>query len=103
MPTDYWHTYGRFPDGGSSLAMFERPTIAATNRICTSTVLESSKGIVDGIDTPIEKSVNRQIETIRYYNLSGQQISNLEGEHIVIQYIIYKDGSFESRKIICHK
>lgn len=98
-----WHTYGRFPDGGSSLAMLERPTIAATNRICTSTVLESSKGIVDGIDTPIGKSVNRQIETIRYYNLSGQQISNLEGEHIVIQYIIYKDGSFESRKIICHK
>ena len=94
-----WHTYGRFPDDGASLALFERPTIAATNRICTSIVLESS----NGIDTPIEESVNRQIETIRYYNLSGQQISNLEGEHIVIQYIIYKDGAFESRKIVCHK
>ncbi len=94
-----WNTYGRFPDGGTSLAMFERPTIAMANRICTNTSLEVTKHVVDGIEYPMKNPTHREIEAITYYNISGQQISNLEGEHIVIQYILYKDGTSTSRKI----
>ena len=93
------NTYGRFPDGGTSLAMFGRPTIAMANRICTNTSLEVTKHVVDGIEYPMKNPTHREIEAITYYNISGQQISNLEGEHIVIQYILYKDGTSTSRKI----
>lgn len=93
-----WNTYGRFPDGGSTLAMFERPTIAMANRICTTTTLEESKKVADRVEHHIEDSANRQIEAIRYYNLRGQQISSFEGEHIVIQHITYKDGTSVSGK-----
>jgi hypothetical protein len=42
----------------------------------------------------------RQIASIRYYNLGGQQVLNTETEPIVIQHIIYTDGTTLSRKIV---
>ncbi len=91
-----WNTYGRFPDGSHSLALFERPTIDSPNRPCTSTTLETP----DGINSTFAKKTDHQIAAIRYYNLGGQQVSNIQAEHIVIQHIIYKDGSTLSRKIV---
>lgn len=91
-----WNTFGRFPDGGHDLAMFERPTIDNPNRMCTSTVMEAPNAINDSI----VGSAGRQIVAIRYYNLKGQRISNVEAENIVIQHIVYKDGSMQSRKIL---
>ncbi len=91
-----WNTFGRFPDGGYELAMFERPTIDHPNRMCTSTTLEAPNAINDSI----VGSAGHQIVAVRYYNLKGQQISNIEAESIVIQHIVYKDGSTQSRKIL---
>lgn len=92
-----WFTFGRYPDGGGELALFERPTIDNANRVCTSTQFTSSGGEAD-IPTP-HINTDRQIQSIRYFNLYGQQISSFEGEQIVIQQILYKDGTSISRKI----
>ena len=91
-----WYTYGRFPDGGHSMAQFERPTIGNQNRLCTTTALETS----GDIGNSVAKKTMRQIASIRYYNLGGQQVLNTETEPIVIQHIIYTDGTTLSRKIV---
>ena len=91
-----WKTYGRFPDGSHTLAMFERPTIGNSNRLSTNTVLETP----DGMDNHVTENTTHHVVAVRYYNLSGQQIINIEAERIVIQQIIYSDGSTQSRKIV---
>lgn len=91
-----WYTYGRIPDGGSHLAMFERPTIDNSNRICTSSVIESNLNISNNI----KKSDNNQIVSIKYYNLNGQQIADIRKENIVIQKILYSDGQSKTVKVI---
>lgn len=95
-----WFTYGRYPDGGSSLAMFERPTICNTNSICTSTEITVPKfeqNINDGI---IQNIGTKQVVDIEYYNLKGQRISNIGAERIVIQRVVYSDGSSVSKKVL---
>lgn len=94
-----WNTFGRFPDGGQNLTMFERPTIDNSNRICTSTVLETP----DGINESTAENADHQIAAIRYYNLRGQQVSDVDAERIVIQHIVYKDGTTQSRKIVNYR
>lgn len=95
-----WQSYGRFPDGADRLALFDRITIGQTNHISTQTEI-----YVPDMSTEVE-SVQlpraRQIVSIRYYNLSGQQISDPAKTHIFIRRIIYDDGSVESKKIVEH-
>lgn len=91
-----WQTYGRFPDGGNCLALSERPTIETPNRVCTNTVLERP---CDPADSLFIYNVDRQVVGILYYNLNGQQITDLEGQRCIIQRIIYNDGSSVSRKV----
>lgn len=95
-----WNTYGRFPDGGHNLAMFERPTISNTNRILTSTIVEDQNVFFpnDIVDTDLGSS-DAQIASIKYYNLNGQQISNVRGSQLVIQQFIYKNGSTKTCKV----
>lgn len=92
-----WFTYGRYPDGGSSLALFERPTIENANRLCTST--ELTHEVITAITSPLEDETDREIVAVRYYNLNGQQLSGTGRERIVIQHIIYRDGTRRSRKL----
>lgn len=92
-----WYTYGRYPDGGNNLAMFDRPTIERSNRVSTSTIVESYKNPSDMIDVV---NATNQIVSIKYYNLRGQEIENLLDEPVVIQCITYSDGSTRSRKVI---
>lgn len=96
-----WNTYGRFPDGGHNLAMFERPTISNTNRILTSTIVEDQNVFFpnDIVDTDLGSS-DAQIASIKYYNLNGQQISNVRGSQLVIQQLIYKNGSTKTCKVL---
>ena len=91
-----WCTYGRFPDGSQSLAMFERPTIDAQNRQCTTTVLETPDGITD---MAAEDTGHGGIAAVRYYNLNGQQTTDIRAGQIVVRHIIYRDGWTQSRKI----
>lgn len=92
-----WHTFGRFPDGGNALAMFERPTIGNVNRTCTGTDIEVQH---DNIVTSVVPDIaERRIIDVRYYNIKGQQITNIKSEHIVIQQRIYDDGTQTTRKI----
>ena len=94
-----WHTYGRYPDGGTNLAMFDRPTINASNRLCTSTSIEIPDHHHNGIETPMQNKQKMEIASVTYYNLKGQRVSNPETELIVIQCVVYKDGTRQSRKI----
>lgn len=94
-----WQTYGRFPDGGDSLAMFGRPTIELPNHLLTSTTLVPSIVIPDSTYDMISEGASTEIASIRYYNLHGMPITNLQGNQVVIQRIIYKDGHSESRKL----
>ena len=96
-----WNTYGRFPDGGHNLAMFGRPTISNTNRILTSTIVEDQNVFFpnDIVDTD-QGSSDAQIASIKYYNLNGQQISNVRGSQLVIQQFIYKNGSTKTCKVL---
>lgn len=92
-----WSTFGRFPDGGSNLALLERPTIEAPNRICITTPIDWKDF------SPISISIDSQekeIIAVRYYNLNGQLIENIDGEHVVIQQRIYSDGTMTTRKIV---
>lgn len=99
MAQPRWHTYGRYPDGGTSLALFERPTICNTNSICASTDIIESKSNQNINNDIIQDISTRQVVDIVYYNLKGQRISNIETENIVIQHIVYSDGSTMSRKV----
>ena len=92
-----WQTYGRFPDGADRLALFDRITIGQTNHINTQTII-SVPDMSTSI-TPVQIARNRQIVTIQYYNLNGQQIANPENIHLFIRKIIYDDGSVKSKKI----
>lgn len=96
-----WFTYGRYPDGGSSLALFERPTICNTNSICTSTEIKTvSKPEQNVNDSIIQNIGTKQVVDITYYNLKGQRISNIGAERIVIQRVVYSDGSSVSKKVL---
>lgn len=95
-----WHTFGRYPDGGYHVTLFERPTIECTNHLCTSTILEKAEDSFMNTDTLPPYSPDRQIVAIRYYNLQGQQIADFVEEHIVIQHILYNDGSRQVRKVL---
>ena len=96
-----WLTYGRYPDGGSSLALFERPTICNTNSICTSTEIKTvSKPEQNVNDSIIQNIGTKQVVDITYYNLKGQRISNIGAERIVIQRVVYSDGSSVSKKVL---
>lgn len=99
MAQPRWHTYGRYPDGGTSLALFERPTICNTNSICTSTEITFVKSEQNVNDSIIKNYNTKQVVDIAYYNLKGQKISNIETEHIVIQRVVYSDGSITSKKV----
>lgn len=99
MAQPRWHTFGRYPDGGTSLALFERPTICNTNSICASTDIIESKSNQNINNDIIQDISTRQVVDIVYYNLKGQRISNIETENIVIQHIVYSDGSTMSRKV----
>ena len=92
-----WQSYGRFPDGTDRFAMFDRITIGQTNHINTQTTISVSD--MSSSITPVQIAWNRQIVTIQYYNLNGQQIANPENLHLFIRRIIYDDGSVESKKI----
>lgn len=99
MAQPRWRTYGRYPDGGSSVALFDRPTIGNANSIGTGTALRNQASVQDG--TGIRgTSSGRQVADIAYYNLKGQRIADIEREHIVIQRIRYSDGSITSRKVV---
>lgn len=95
-----WQTFGRYPDGGCSLALFDRPTICNPNNICTSTTIAGTPSGPNNNNGIINSHHNRQVVDIEYYNLKGQRISNPETEHIVIQRKIYTDGSYNSRKVV---
>ena len=92
-----WFTFGRYPDGGNNLAMFDRPTIENSNRVSTSTLILGQKDRADSLDAV---ETDRKIVAIRYYNINGQLIFKPENESIVIKQIIYSDGSQVSMKII---
>ena len=94
-----WQTYGRFPDGGNSFAMFSRPTIELPNHLLASTTLDPSFVISDNIDDRISENANIEIASIKYYNINGIPITNLPSRQVVIQRILYKDGHSESRKL----
>lgn len=81
--------------------MFERPTISNTNRILTSTIVEEQDVFFpnDIVDTDLGSS-DAQIASIKYYNLNGQQISNVRGSQLVIQQFIYKNGSTKTCKVL---
>lgn len=94
-----WSAYGRFPDGGHQVAMFERPTIDGSNRLLTNSVLEAAKSHPTGIDDAEVELADTDVVSVRYYNLRGQQISNVPSGQIVIQQTIYHDGSSKTRKV----
>lgn len=93
-----WTTYGRFPDGGLDLALFERPSIDNPNHLCTRTVIEEQHETGNGIVSPTPDMANRNIKTIRYYTLSGQPISDFPIRGVVIQCIVYDNGTQWTRK-----
>lgn len=91
-----WYTYGRYPDGGGELALLGRPTIAAANRWCTSTTVETRE-----VGTGVKRQVlpDGEIDRVRYYNLIGQEIAAPDRNQVVIQVITYKNGARIARKI----
>lgn len=96
-----WNTYGRFPDGGQSIAMLEHPTIDNPNQILTSTIVEKQSVVSqNGILNIEQGSSAAQIAAIKYYNLSGQQISNVREGQVVIKHILYEDGSTMTCKVL---
>lgn len=90
-----WNTYGRYPDGGPIMAMFERPTIESSNRKCTSTA------IYNAVETNINKLTFEidEIAHIKYYNLNGIEIKDLNKRQILIQVITLKNGTRKTRKV----
>lgn len=100
MAQPRWHTYGRYPDGGSSQSLFERPTISNTNSICTSTETTKQSTEQNHETLIINNHATKQITNILYYDLNGQRISNIKTGHIIIQRLVYSDGCISSRKVL---
>ena len=94
-----WYTYGRYPDGSSTLAMFDRPTIENANRLTSNTTLEEPIITPTTISMPPTNDGDIQIVAVRYYNLNGQQLSVLPSGQIVIRQITYKDGHVKVTKL----
>ena len=93
-----WQTFGRFPDGTDSFALFDHITIGQTNHINSNTVI--SKPDMTTEIKSVQLAQHHQIISIQYYNLSGQQLSNPSKTQIFIRRIVYDDGTTESKKII---
>jgi len=54
----------------------------------------------DGNPTSVENMTSeKEVESVKYYNLNGVQVSNLLNEGIYIEKIQYRDGEIVSRKI----
>lgn len=92
-----WFTFGRYPDGGHNLALFGRPTIDNSNRVCTNTKIIGQNNLADSLNAV---ETDRKIVSTKYYSITGQTIIRPEDGQIVIQQIIYNDGSQKSSKII---
>ena len=75
--------------------MFERPTIESSNRKCTSTAIYNA----------VETNINiltfeiDEIAHIKYYNLNGIEIKDLNKRQILIQVITFKNGTRKTRKV----
>ena len=92
-----WQSYGRFPDGADRLALLDRISIGQTNHITTQTEIYEPDMTTEVESVPVPR--HRQIQTIQYYNLSGQRLNGPHDAPIVIQRIIYDDGTAEARKL----
>ena len=93
-----WQSFGRFPDGTDNLANFDHITIGKTNHINTHSIVipfDNQTGI-----NPIQQPLQRQIQSVEYYNLAGQQLKSPSGARIYIRRILYEDGTVVSKKII---
>ncbi|MBR3531352.1 MAG: lamin tail domain-containing protein [Bacteroidaceae bacterium] len=96
-----WHTYGRYADGGTELALFSRPTIGNSNSICTNTYL-----VHDSINTSIDEILmddmteDGVIASVEYYNLNGIRVHSLQPHQIYLQRTMYRNGRTRVRKMM---
>lgn len=91
-------TVGRYPDGGGGFCTFYRPTIAASNQ--TTYYDFNASNLNNGMEKSHPFESSKQVADITYYNIQGQRISSPHRQRVVIQRIVYTDGTLSSRKIL---
>ena len=97
-----WQSYGRYPDGGNNVAMFDRITIEQSNHVNTQTMVAPISTMEEIPDDIISVKINRGtgVVSVKYYNVNGQQISGPSEDRIIIQKTTYTNGYVETRKVV---
>ncbi|MBQ8675317.1 MAG: CotH kinase family protein [Bacteroidaceae bacterium] len=101
-----WQSYGRYPDGGNGVAMFDRITIGQSNHVNTQTEVAQYAARNEVPDAIIGVEIDRvgergtSVASVKYYNVNGQQISQPSEYRIVIQKTTYTNGYIETRKVV---
>ena len=92
---DRWHTYGRYPDGGTHITHL-RPTIDRPNMMSVHAFDSENNELWGDIQAP--PSATPPIVSVTYYTLSGIRIDRLTSG-IFIERTTYEDGTTVTRKI----
>ena len=94
-----WQSFGRYPDGGDNVALFDRITIDASNHINTQTRVDSPQATsVESIVPHRDSTSSKKVVSVEYYNMNGQRINSPSAVHIFIQRVTYDDGSWDIMK-----
>lgn len=96
-----WQTFGRYSDGGTHVALFNRPTIEQPNYFCMPDILLSPVSYGDILD-PVEPvfAVAEDVASREYFSLGGMHLSSPRKGEVVVCRTTYRDGSVETVKML---